>query len=86
MTHCNACGADADTSTEPGWTRFELGGMDVSSAGTQRAAIVPAITMTACPQHGATVLAQFNRQRAQRELWLRSWLDRNIPTTIEAIA
>lgn len=100
MKHCNACGADAETSTESGWMRFDLGGLDVSGtstsltatvpatevhATTRLTAIVPAIEMYACPKHTTTVLAQFNRQRSQRESWLRSWLDQNVPTRIETI-
>ena len=83
--HCNACGADADTSTEPGWIRFDLGGLDLTSS-TGQTAIVPAVTMLSCAKHSTTVLAQFNRQRAQRESWLRTWLDRNVPERIETIA
>lgn len=85
MKHCNACGADSETSTEPGWMRFDLGGLDISGTSTSLTAIVPAIEMYACPKHTTTVLAQFNRQRSQRESWLRSWLDQNVPTRIETV-
>lgn len=84
MAHCNACGADQNASAEPGWVRFDLGGLVVAGPG-QATAIMPAITMVACAKDSVTVLAQFNRKRAQREAQLRTWLDRNVPTRIEIL-
>jgi hypothetical protein len=83
MAHCNACGADAETSAEPGWMRFDLPSLRIST--DDAATIVPEIVMTACGQHSTTVLAQFNRQRAGRDSMVRSWLDRHVPTKIETL-
>lgn len=85
MKHCNACGADSETSTEPGWMRFELGGLEITGGPGRATAIVPEITMVACAKDSVTVLAQFNRKRAQRETWLRTWLESNAPTRIETL-
>ena len=82
--HCNACGADQSASADPGWVRFDLGGLDLTASGGETA-IVPAIVMVSCAKHSTTVLAQFSRQRAQRETWLRGWLDRNVPTKVETL-